>query len=297
MRSGKGRPIGRMAEPGEIADVIVVPLLAARLVRHGRGLGRGRRHRPRHHLAGADRRRRACALRHDPRVRRPRDRRGDAGRGGRPLAAEHRAAVRGRRRARALRRGRLELAARRARGVVRDRRRARPAARGRRACGRRRTRRRSATGSRAEARGRGLATAATSALSPWAFRTFACERHRAARRAGQRRVEARRREVRVHAGRGRDHHRRRTAASSGCSSCAGPISRIPCDVRRPHLRHDAARRRAARGDLAVRRRAGPPRPPDRPARLRLHRGRASRSRTRRTPSSSARSRPIRRRAR
>ena len=48
---GAGRPLGRLAEPEEIAAVIVVPLLRPRELRDGRRLERRRRNRPDHHLA------------------------------------------------------------------------------------------------------------------------------------------------------------------------------------------------------------------------------------------------------
>ena len=50
---GAGRPLGRLAEPEEIAAVIVFLCSARALVRHRRRLERRRRHRPDHHLTEA----------------------------------------------------------------------------------------------------------------------------------------------------------------------------------------------------------------------------------------------------
>ena len=48
---GAGRPLGRLAEPDEIAARDRLPLLRAGVVRDRRGVERGRRHRPDHHLS------------------------------------------------------------------------------------------------------------------------------------------------------------------------------------------------------------------------------------------------------
>ena len=47
---GAGRPLGRLAEPEEIAAVIAFLALRPGVVRDRRGLERRRRHRPDHHL-------------------------------------------------------------------------------------------------------------------------------------------------------------------------------------------------------------------------------------------------------
>ena len=73
-----GRPLGRLAEPGEIADVIVFLLSERAVVRDRRCLVGRRRHRPDHHLNTAGT---ATEVRPCPRLRWPRARARRKGRG------------------------------------------------------------------------------------------------------------------------------------------------------------------------------------------------------------------------